>query len=118
MGKKSRYIGIALIIAIFIGLGVISYIILDEDEGEVDLWGGGSCIIDPGPSVYKLHISDEGYAELMIGPFVNSEGDGLPGINVTIHLKNNNISALTGTTGYAIFYLKIATRTPVPLGSG
>ena len=79
-------------------------VVLDEDEGEDDLWGEGGCIVVNDPSVYKLFISDEGYAVLKIGPFMDGY-DGLPGINVTIHLKNNNISALTGTTGFAVFYI-------------
>jgi len=58
-----------------------------------------------GRNDFNLVISEEGFAELRYGPFIDSMGDGVPGKKVTIHLKDNNITEYTGTDGYAIFHI-------------
>ena len=95
---------ITLIIVIFIGIGVITVLVLvgDEEVDEDFQWNCGGSNLDMGSK--KLNISDEGYAFLQIGPFMDGY-DGIPGINVTIHLKDKNITAYTRTDGYAIFHI-------------
>lgn len=103
MEKKKLYLMIALIIAIFIIIGVIrSFLPNVHDHSEDDYISRSLFATNLDTLDYKLNISEEGYTELKIGPFLDGF-DGFPGINVTIHLKNNNISALTGADGYAIF---------------
>ena len=109
MEKKTLFIMIALIIVIFICLGAVMFFVLDEDNDE-DTGGTdnrGNLEWYPPyiyPSPWCLNISERGYDIMKIGPFVDKEyHDGFPGINVTFHLKDKNITEYTGTNGYAVF---------------
>ena len=109
MEKKTLFIMIALIIVIFICLGAVMFFVLDEDNdedmGDTDNRGNldwYAPYIFPGP--WRFNISEKGYEILMIGPFRDEEYmDGFPGINVTFHLKDNNITEYTGSAGFAVF---------------
>ena len=111
MVTKTKYIVIAVTMVIIVCIGLITIVVLDEDENDPpsdntsdNVWSEGCVVFGPpyyfGSSAFemKLNISEKGFGLLTIGP-ISMEDVPFSGAIGTFH----NYTVITDINGTAVF---------------